>query len=102
MTPDEQPGRDVPPKATLFCPECDHRSRVDGDWTVVRTARTVRYACPDCRTEITTRPTGRARSPAAAFWTAWGVGFRAWRRVWFPTMPVGTDGRGPRAGRRFR
>jgi uncharacterized protein YlaI len=96
MTPDEQPGRDVPPKATLFCPECDHRSRFDGDWTVVRTARAVHYACPDCRTGITTRPTGRARSgsrsPAAAFWTAWRVGFRAWRRVWFPTVPAGTDG----------
>ena len=88
MTSEEQPGRDVPPKATLFCPECDHRSRFGGDWTVVRTARAVHYACPDCRTEIAARPTdrARARSPAAAFWAAWGVGFRAWRRVWFPAV----------------
>lgn len=54
-------GRDVPPKATLFCPDCDHQSRVDGDWHVVETARNIRYLCPDCGTEITVRPTLSSR-----------------------------------------
>ena len=82
----------------LFCPECAHRIRFDGDWAVVRTARAVHYVCPDCRTEIAARPTHLARSrwlrfPAAAFREAWEVGFGAWRRVWFPAaLPPRTDG----------
>lgn len=55
-------GRDVPPKATLFCPDCDHQSRVDGDWHVVETTRTTRYLCPDCGTEIAVRPTFASRN----------------------------------------
>ncbi|MFB6301813.1 MAG: hypothetical protein ABEH78_02960 [Haloferacaceae archaeon] len=43
-------------KATLFCPDCSHRSRYDGDWTVVDAGDERRYLCPDCRTEITVRP----------------------------------------------
>ena len=31
MTTDT-PRADSPPKATLFCPECGHRSRYDGDY----------------------------------------------------------------------
>ena len=53
----ESSNRDVPAKTTLFCPDCDHQSRVDGDWHVVTKARTVHYICPDCETEIAVRPT---------------------------------------------
>ena len=44
-------------KGMLFCPDCEHRSRFDGDWTVVETGHDSRYLCPDCGTEITVRPT---------------------------------------------
>lgn len=48
-------------KTTLFCPDCDHQSQVDGDWHVVETTCAVRYLCPDCETETTVRlTTGRA------------------------------------------
>lgn len=40
----------------FFCPECGHRSRFDGDWETVETERHTRRLCPDCGTEITTRP----------------------------------------------
>lgn len=83
--------RDVPPKATLFCPDCGHRSHVDGDWNVVETARTVHRVCPDCRTVIATRPTdlcgavprrGGTRSRPAPLLEAWGAGLRACGRLW--------------------
>lgn len=108
MTSEEQPGHDVPPKATLFCPGCDHRSRFDGDWTVARTARTVHYACPDCRTEIngpsdrpgTVRiPHGRVlegveeRVPGVAAGLAPGGASRADRRVRRPASVAGSYGR---------
>jgi hypothetical protein len=57
MTVSREPAdRDVPAKTTLFCPDCDHQSRMDGDWHVVRKTRTVRYICPDCETEIAVHP----------------------------------------------
>jgi predicted RNA-binding Zn-ribbon protein involved in translation (DUF1610 family) len=54
---DAATSHDVPAKATLFCLNCDHQSRVDGDWQVLRENRTVHYICPDCGTEIAVRPT---------------------------------------------
>ena len=81
--------RDVPPKRTLFCPDCDHRSRSDGDWRVVESVRRTRYLCPDCGAELTVRPefpTGPGNRPAAV-WRPW-AGFRAWLRLWRETTPV--------------
>jgi len=97
MTPETTPTRrDVPPKATLFCPACDHLSRVDGDWNVIETARTRRYVCPDCRTEIAARPSGDARPSrrrSVPFPGVWGLGLRAWCRVWRRAVfPARTDG----------
>lgn len=43
------------PKATLFCPGCDHESHVHGDW-VVRTGTRITTECPDCGTRIDERP----------------------------------------------
>ena len=80
---------DVPSKSTLFCPECGHQSRYDDDWRVVETARTARYLCPECRTEITARPTvsPRARhgTPAAppTLWRAWSESVRLWVSLWY-------------------
>lgn len=96
MTADDGTGRDVPPKATLFCPECGHRSRVDGDWNAVETVRALHLVCPDCRTEVATRPSDagspRSRSRSIAPREAWRVGLRAWGRVWYRTVfPARTD-----------
>jgi transcription elongation factor Elf1 len=57
MTVSRKPSnRDVPPKTTLFCPNCDHQDRMDGDWHVVRKNHTAHYICPDCETEIAVHP----------------------------------------------
>ena len=61
MSPtDSRAGTDVPVKATLFCPDCGHESRVDGDWLVRPRPGTVprreAFVCPDCGTVIQVRP----------------------------------------------
>ena len=85
--------RDTISKATLFCPDCDHRSRYDGDWIVVETAAGRSYRCPDCRAEITVRRSyecrgGRRTLPRAArhTLTAWQAGVAAWERLWRRTV----------------
>jgi len=88
--------RDVPPKATLFCPACGHRSRFDGDWYVEERARDTRYLCPDCDTEVLTRTTyptptdrGSARSPDAFWartWRRWAANLRTWQGFWRDTV----------------
>ena len=52
------PGRDgdVPAKATLFCPNCDHRSCHDGDWRTVEAGERTRFLCPDCGAAVAVRP----------------------------------------------
>lgn len=53
------PGRPPGPACsigTFFCPECGHRSRFDGDWVIVETDSQTEYLCPDCGTDIMTRP----------------------------------------------
>lgn len=50
------------PKATLFCPGCDHESHVDGDWVVRTTAARITTECPDCGTRIDERPRPPDRS----------------------------------------
>ena len=62
------------PKATLFCPACEHEAHVDGDWVVRTTTARVRTACPDCGTRVDERPRRSDRSserrPAAGPTTA--------------------------------
>ena len=80
-----KPSCDVPTKTTLFCPDCTHRSRVDGDWHVVETTRTVRYRCPDCDTEIAVRPTSTSwtgQHAPAMFWQPWMNSIYVWAKFW--------------------
>ncbi|GCF12674.1 hypothetical protein Harman_06090 [Haloarcula mannanilytica] len=73
--------RNVPPKATLFCPDCGHQSRYDGDWITVQNRRGTHYRCPDCHTEITTRMShtdGRSPRFLDDCWHAWDHGVRVW------------------------
>ncbi|WP_254273060.1 hypothetical protein [Haloarcula marina] len=88
MTAQSPPAPDdPPPKATLFCPACDHRSHVDGDWLVRETARGTRYRCPDCRTELTHRPAFEGSRPPrpGTHWPAvvraWGDSVRTWQAL---------------------
>jgi predicted RNA-binding Zn-ribbon protein involved in translation (DUF1610 family) len=39
-------------KATLYCPECGHESRINGDWTIHVLVESTTYECPDCGTTI--------------------------------------------------
>lgn len=66
MTRSTSPPTRSPAKATLFCPECSHRSRYDGDWLVTETDDGRRYRCPDCRTTVTVRPAFDAGEPGTA------------------------------------
>jgi hypothetical protein len=86
---------DGPRKGTLFCPDCDHSSRFDGDWRVVETGRGLSYRCPDCGVELTTRRRGDRerrdtegdRGPTAA----WRESVRAWGRVWLRAVVPARD-----------
>jgi DNA-directed RNA polymerase subunit RPC12/RpoP len=81
--------RDVPSKPTLFCPDCGHRSRSDGDWRVVESCGDTRYLCPDCGAELTVRPEFPSRPgnrPVVA-WRPWD-GLRVWLRLWRKTTPT--------------
>lgn len=49
------PGRDGPPKATLFCPVCGHENAPTGDWVTFERDGDAVYECPVCGTEIATR-----------------------------------------------
>jgi predicted RNA-binding Zn-ribbon protein involved in translation (DUF1610 family) len=44
-------------KTTLYCPECGHKSTINGDWTVRVLVDSTTYECPDCGTTIDSRPT---------------------------------------------
>jgi hypothetical protein len=87
MTTDT-PAADSPPKSTLFCPECGHSSRYDGDWTRARSGRTVHYICPDCHTEITTRPASAEPTvtPVTEFWTRWTDTVQTLQSVWLKSL----------------
>ncbi|MBX0304974.1 phage terminase large subunit family protein [Haloarcula salinisoli] len=87
MTPDT-PTADSPPKATLFCPECSHSSRYDGDWTRARSGQTVHYSCPDCHTEITTRPASAepTAAPVTEFFTRWTDTVQTLQSAWLKTF----------------
>ncbi|WP_255152025.1 TFIIB-type zinc ribbon-containing protein [Halorarius halobius] len=51
-----------PSKAVLFCPDCGHRSGVDGDWTVSRRHGAAEFVCPVCGAVIERRPAFAERS----------------------------------------
>lgn len=84
MSPtDSRTEHDVPAKVTLFCPDCGHRSRYDGDWVTVERRGSIHYRCPECHTQITTRPRHTDSSlPRSQFfdtyWQAWNHGVRVW------------------------
>ena len=82
MSPtDSRTEQGVPPKATLFCPDCGQQSRYDCDWIVVERHGGTHYRCPDCHTQITTRPRHTAgESPRFldTYWQAWDRGIRVW------------------------
>lgn len=50
-TPERQPAD----KATLYCPECGHESRINGDWIIHVLAESLTYECPNCETAIDSR-----------------------------------------------
>ena len=57
------PDRGTRRKTTLYCPDCEHESAIDGDWRVEHTTadtdddrdRAV-YSCPECGAVIARRP----------------------------------------------
>jgi len=74
-------------KATLFCPECGHSGRYDGDWTRIRDRRDVRYLCPACHTEITVRRRERSTSPTPyGVWQTWTNSLHAWQNAWWDSL----------------
>ena len=42
-------------KATLYCPECGHESRITGDWIIRVLADSLIYECPNCEAVIDSR-----------------------------------------------
>jgi predicted RNA-binding Zn-ribbon protein involved in translation (DUF1610 family) len=42
-------------KATLYCPECGHESRINGDWIIHVLTDSLTYECPTCETAIDSR-----------------------------------------------
>jgi predicted RNA-binding Zn-ribbon protein involved in translation (DUF1610 family) len=42
-------------KATLYCPECGHESRINGDWVINVLTASLTYECPNCETVIDSR-----------------------------------------------
>jgi predicted RNA-binding Zn-ribbon protein involved in translation (DUF1610 family) len=56
MTPSTSaPERQPPDKVTLFCPDCGHESRINGDWLIHVRADSLIYECPNCGTVIDSR-----------------------------------------------
>jgi predicted RNA-binding Zn-ribbon protein involved in translation (DUF1610 family) len=43
-------------KSVLICPRCSHESTVRGDWIHIVREDSVDVHCPDCWTQLTTRP----------------------------------------------
>lgn len=78
------PGRDggVPAKATLFCPDCDHRSRPGGDWRTVEAGERTRFLCPDCGVAVAVRPGSETDRDSTVSDGRPGV-LRPWLSFWF-------------------
>lgn len=47
-------------KATLYCPECGHDSRINGDWIIHVLADSLTYECPICESVIDSRRNQKA------------------------------------------
>lgn len=56
MTPSTSSAeRQQPEKTTLYCPECGHESRINGDWVIHVLADSLIYECPNCGAVIDSR-----------------------------------------------
>jgi predicted RNA-binding Zn-ribbon protein involved in translation (DUF1610 family) len=56
MVPSKSPTEQRPPhEATLYCTDCDHTSRINGNWIIEVHADYVGYECPECGTTIDSR-----------------------------------------------
>lgn len=49
------PERQLPHKATLYCPNCTHESRINGDWIIHVHSTHLDYECPECGHTIESR-----------------------------------------------
>ena len=57
MVPVNYPAeRQLPHKATLYCPQCMHASRINGDWIIEIHSNYLEYECPECGHTIESRP----------------------------------------------
>jgi len=45
-------------EATLYCPSCEHASRINGDWLIEVHIDYLDYECPECGNTIDSRPDG--------------------------------------------
>ena len=56
MTPSTSTSERQPPdKVMLYCPECGHESRINGDWLIHVLADSLVYECPTCGAVIDSR-----------------------------------------------
>jgi predicted RNA-binding Zn-ribbon protein involved in translation (DUF1610 family) len=58
MTP--SPEQQTTTKSTLYCPDCSHESRINGDWTISALSDLTTYECPDCGALIDSRRNRKA------------------------------------------
>jgi predicted RNA-binding Zn-ribbon protein involved in translation (DUF1610 family) len=49
------PERQLSDKATLYCPDCGHESRINGDWLIDVHTDSLTYECPNCGAVIDSR-----------------------------------------------
>jgi DNA-directed RNA polymerase subunit RPC12/RpoP len=92
MTCSAATAADGVPKSMLFCPDCGHQSRYDGDWVRVETAGTLHYCCPTCGTEITARPTEpitESNQTTPDFWRTWERSIQSWQEFWQQILSPG-------------
>ncbi|MFC7028209.1 hypothetical protein ACFQJ5_12515 [Halomicroarcula sp. GCM10025324] len=80
------PDRTALAKATLFCPDCGHRSRYDGDWLVVERTGTRALHCPECHTTVIARSTGESPVSPTTLWDRWTENLRTWQDFWWQRL----------------
>jgi predicted RNA-binding Zn-ribbon protein involved in translation (DUF1610 family) len=57
--------RQPPDKVTLYCPDCGHESRINGDWVLHVLAESLIYECPNCGGVIDSRRDEKALTETA-------------------------------------